>query len=187
MHPPDLYYTTELSRAFWQIRFTLEQDPWNYATQEEKKVNNPVSLRWPWAHEAHITMLNVSATCRYTGKQRTDHKNQTNVHGLVPFIVIAGDIMYRYTDREMLSRRFAETYQENHQHNTREFWQAMCPTVKPPEAYLWKGDIWLTRDRWAFWKERLIWVSEQNELLQRTRDEASMLVQLMTEIESREA
>lgn len=94
--------------------------------------------------------------------------------------------MYRYTDREMLARRFAETHQENHQHNSREYWQWLH-TSHPSQTRLWKGDVWLTRDRWAFWKERLAWISEQSELLQRTRDEANMLVQLMKEIESREA
>jgi hypothetical protein len=86
----------------------------------------------------------------------------------------------------MLFRKFEETHQEKHPHNTTEFWQSKSITVEPPEANLWKGDVWLTRDRWTFWKERLVWVSEQNELLQRSREEARMLVQLMKEIESRE-
>jgi len=114
---------------------------------------------------------------------------------MVPFLKIAGHIIYRYLDREALSRRFKETHQENHRDNTREFWQVLASEVKPTRAgpeypdacLLWHGDVWLTRDRWAFWKQRLVWISEQNELLQRTRDDALMLIQLMQEIEGREA
>lgn len=108
---------------------------------------------------------------------------QTTVHALVPFLDIAGDILYRLTDRETLYRRFI---QEPGLDAT-----AYCgyesTWLKYPAAHLWKGDIWLSRDRWAFWKERLLWISEQDELMQRTRDEARMLVQLMGEIEGRAA
>lgn len=40
-----------------------------------------------------------------------------------------------------------------------------------------------TMERWEFWKERLRWVSQQDELLERTRDDARNLIQLMQGIE----
>ncbi|EAA32620.2 hypothetical protein GE21DRAFT_6573 [Neurospora crassa] len=168
LHPPDIYYTSELSLAFSRMMLALEKDQWNYPYVRE---DGDATFRSPkdWT----ITMLN------------------TDVHALVPFLVIAGDIMYRYTDREMIARRFAEAGQENHVHNTREFWQRF--STNRSERSLWKAEKkvdqheWLTRERWAFWKKRLVWISEQTELLQRTRDEAIMLVQLMTEIEGRGA
>lgn len=49
LHPPDLECTPELHRAFRQIRLTLEQDAWNYATPLQKEKEK----------EAHISMLNV--------------------------------------------------------------------------------------------------------------------------------
>jgi hypothetical protein len=58
-HPPGLHCTMELSRAFRQILFTLEQDPWNHAPPGRQAATN---LRSPAVHEAHITMLNVGAT-----------------------------------------------------------------------------------------------------------------------------
>ncbi|KAL0471527.1 hypothetical protein QR685DRAFT_595919 [Neurospora intermedia] len=138
LHPPDIYYTSELSLAFSRMMLALEKDQWNY----------------PYT----ITMLN------------------TDVHALIPFLVIAGDIMQ---------------IKKNHVHNTREFWQRF--STNRSERSLWKAEKkvdqheWLTRERWAFWKKRLVWISEQTELSQRTRDEAIMLVQLMTEIEGRGA
>ncbi|EGZ73974.1 hypothetical protein NEUTE2DRAFT_149865 [Neurospora tetrasperma FGSC 2509] len=157
-----------LSVAFSRMILALEKDRWNYPFVRE---DGDVTIRSPkdWT----ITMLN------------------THVHALVPFLVIAGDIMYRYTDREMIVRRFAEAHQENHKDNTRESWQRY--SLFCSGRSLWKDEKkvdqheWLTRERWAFWKKRLVWISEQTELLQRTRDEAIMLVQLMTEIEGRGA
>jgi len=120
---------------------------------------------------------------------------QTNVHSMVPFLKIAGDIIYRFTDREAVLRKLQEVHQESHLQNTREWWELLRTQAKPSrpgflqftdDIFLWKGDVWLTRDRWAFWKERLIWISRQPELLQRTRDEAVMLEQLMHDIEARE-
>ena len=46
---------------------------------------------------------------------------------------------------------------------------------KYPDSDLWKGSTMFTLDRWEFWRERLRWVSEQNDLKERTRDEAQML------------
>lgn len=89
---------------------------------------------------------------------------QTNVHGLVPFFEIAGDIIYNFIDKEDLSR---------------------FNSIKHSDSDLWKGDTKFTKDRWDFWKERLRWISEQSELKQRTRDEARMLVQLLQNIEER--
>ncbi|KAJ4398822.1 hypothetical protein N0V85_006183 [Neurospora sp. IMI 360204] len=168
LHPPNIYYTTELNVAFSRMMLALEKDPWNYPGVRE---DDDVGIRSP--KDYTITTLN------------------TDVPVLVPFLVIAGDIMYRYTDREMMARRFAEAHQENHEHNTREYWQEFSSNRS--ERSLWKAEKkvdqheWLTRERWAFWKKRLVWISEQTELLQRTRDEAIMLVQLMTEIEGRGA
>lgn len=52
-----------------------------------------------------------------------NENNQTNVHGIISILKIAGHVIYRYLDRKALSQRFAETHQENHPHNTREFGQ----------------------------------------------------------------
>ena len=118
---------------------------------------------------------------------------------MAPYLKLAGHILYRYLDREALARRFAETHQENHKHNTREFWQGAASNLRPnvmkdvpeypPPILLWQGDVWLTRDRWAFWKQRLVWISQQIEpnLSQSTRDEALKLVGVMEEIEARVA
>ncbi|KAK3491766.1 hypothetical protein B0T13DRAFT_477631 [Neurospora crassa] len=168
LHSPDFYYISELGLAFSRMILALEKDLWNYPDVEE---GDEVVIR--------------------SRKDYTIATLNTDVHALVPFLVIAGDIMYRYTDREMIARRFAEAGQENHVHNTREFWQRF--STNRSERSLWKAekkvdqDEWPTRERWAFWKKRLVWISEQTELLQRTRDEAVMLVQLMTEIEGRGA
>ncbi|KAL2015290.1 hypothetical protein VTK56DRAFT_5897 [Thermocarpiscus australiensis] len=158
-HPPGLHCTVELSRALRQILFTLEQDPWNHASAERKAATN---LRSSAVHEAHITMLN------------------THVHALVPFLEIAGDIIYKFMDRDTLSCSLAQ----NDPENTRQYWLSKCRSIKRyPEADLWKGDVWMTRDRWAFWRQRLVWISGQEKLQQRTRAEASTLAQLMGRIE----
>jgi hypothetical protein len=38
-------------------------------------------------------------------------------------------------------------------------------------------------DRWEFWRERLRWISEQDEIKERTRCEARMLEKLMLSIQ----
>ncbi|KAK3396916.1 hypothetical protein B0T20DRAFT_480518 [Sordaria brevicollis] len=162
LHLPDFYYTSELSEAFASLVMTLEK-----GYDLDTSSGSALSSR-----EIEAQVLETA----------------TDVHGIIPFLVIAGDILYRYTDRDMIARRFAEAHQENHEHNTSEFWLRLWSSCS--ERFLWKeekgdGHEWLTRERWAFWKERLSWMSEQTELKQRTRDEAIMLVQVMTEIEGR--
>ena len=163
LHPPDFYYTSELSAAFASLTGTLEK---GYGLDHGS--GSAVSSR----------------------EDEEVLKTATDVHAMIPFLVIAGDIMYRYTDRDLIARRFAEAHQENHKHNTSEWWLWLWSSAS--ERSLWKeekgdGHEWLTRERWAFWKKRLLWMSEQTELKQRTRDEAIMLVQVMTEIEGRGA
>ena len=160
LHPPDFYYTSELSEAFARLFMTLEK---GYGLDSGSALSS---------REAQVL------------------KTATDVHGIIPFLVVAGDIMYRYTDRDLIARRFAAAHQENHEHNTSEYWLWLWSSGS--ERSLWKeekgdGHEWLTRERWAFWKKRLLWMSEQTELKQRTRDEAIMLVQVMTEIEGRGA
>ncbi|KAA8619431.1 hypothetical protein SMACR_09263 [Sordaria macrospora] len=160
LHPPDFYYTSELSEAFARLFMTLEK---GYGLDSGSALSS---------REAQVL------------------KTATDVHGIIPFLVIAGDIMYRYTDRDLIAWRFAAAHQENHEHNTSEYWLWLWSSGS--ERSLWKeekgdGHEWLTRERWAFWKKRLLWMSEQTELKQRTRDEAIMLVQVMTEIEGRGA
>ncbi|KUI71802.1 hypothetical protein VM1G_06968 [Cytospora mali] len=95
-------------------------------------------------HETHRTMLN------------------TNIHALVPFFEIAGDVIYSFVDKKDLS------WSDN---------------LKYLDANLWKGEIKFTKSRWDFWKDRLQWVFEQGELKQRTRDEARLLAETMKTIE----
>lgn len=160
LHPPDFYYTSELSAAFASLTRTLEK---GYGLDDGSTLSS---------REDEVL------------------KTATDVHAMIPFLVIAGDIMYRYTDRNLIARRFAEAHQENHEDNTSEQWLRLWSSAS--KRSLWKeekgdGHEWLTRERWAFWKKRLLWISEQTELKQRTRDEAVMLVQVMTEIEGRGA
>lgn len=39
--------------------------------------------------------------------------------------------------------------------------------------------------RWVFWKQRLRWISERDELTERTRHEALMIEQLMQSVEQK--
>lgn len=86
------------------------------------------------------------------------------MHALVPFIQIAGHIIFRFIGRKDLSG-----------------FESM--KSKYPDSNLWKGDTMFSLDRWEFWKERLRWISEQDELKERTRDEARMLERLMQRIQ----
>ncbi|CAI7648031.1 unnamed protein product [Penicillium glandicola] len=87
-----------------------------------------------------------------------------NVHGLVPFFEIVGHIIFSFMDKKDLSA---------------------FDSLKYADSNLWKGDAMFSMDRWQFWKERLRWISEQNELNKRTRDEAKMLEQLMQDIQNK--
>jgi hypothetical protein len=84
------------------------------------------------------------------------------VHALVPFIQIAGHIISGFIGRKDLS-----------------WWESM----KYPDSNLWKGDTMFSLHRWEFWRERLRWISEQDELKERTRCEARMLEKLMLSIQ----
>ncbi|KAL2022137.1 hypothetical protein VTK56DRAFT_5966 [Thermocarpiscus australiensis] len=78
MHPPKVTRSHELSVAFRNIVFALELDPWNHAPPGRLPPSD-VSSGMLWGRqvsEQYITMLN------------------TNVHALVPFFDIAGDIIY---------------------------------------------------------------------------------------------
>jgi len=105
------------------------------------------------------------------------------VHALVPYFDIAGDIIYEWTNQKTRIHKFRP---DEYAKGSKEYLRSKCACLKSahPEADLWKGDEWVTRARWAFWRERLVWVSEQTELMQRTRDEATMLVQMMKNIET---
>lgn len=92
----------------------------------------------------------------------THNKIQTDVHLMVPYFEIAGHIIFEFVGKRDLS---------------------LLATIKSPKCDLWKGDSMFTMERWELWKERLRWVSEQDELLERTRDDARNLVRLMQGIE----
>ncbi|KAJ9214706.1 hypothetical protein DTO166G4_3762 [Paecilomyces variotii] len=86
----------------------------------------------------------------------------TDVHLMVPYFEIAGHIIFEFVGKRDLS---------------------LLATIKSTKCDLWKGDSMFTMERWEFWKDRLRWVSEQDELLERTRDDARNLIQLMQGIE----
>ncbi|KAK3900846.1 hypothetical protein C8A05DRAFT_45396 [Staphylotrichum tortipilum] len=115
-----------------------------------------------------------------------DPWNHTNVHALVPFIDIAGDVIYEWTDGRTQLRKFNPG---GHPKGSVEYRHAQLPCIKGrhPEADLWDTDERVTRERWGFWKARLVWVSSQGELMQRTRDEATTVVRMMEDIERRAA
>lgn len=52
-----------------------------------------------------------------------------------------------------------------------------------PDSNLWKRKPRFSKERWAFWKEQLGWIAQQEPLLQNARDSAAMLVKCMDEIE----
>lgn len=81
---------------------------------------------------------------------------------MVPFFEIAGSIIFKFLGRKDLSQTGAN---------------------KKTDWNLWRGDSSFSRERWDFWKERLQWISEQNELMERTRDDAQKLVKIMHSIE----
>jgi hypothetical protein len=56
---------------------------------------------------------------------------------------------------------------------------------KYPNSCLWDGESQLSMRRWEFWKQRLRWISERDELTERTRHEALMIEQLMQNIEQK--
>ena len=55
--------------------------------------------------------------------------------------------------------------------------------LKYPDSNLWYGKPRYSKERWAFWKERLEWISQQEELLKNTRDISHMIVNSMEAIE----
>lgn len=81
---------------------------------------------------------------------------------MVPFLEIAGHIIFGFVGKKDLS---------------------LLEKLKLSCSNLWHGDSSFSMDRWEFWKKRLRWVSEQDELMERTRVDARKLVQLMQEIE----
>ncbi|KAF9249958.1 hypothetical protein DTO006G1_5917 [Penicillium roqueforti] len=86
----------------------------------------------------------------------------TDVHAMVPFFEIAGSIIFKFVGKKDLT---------------------LAEANKKPDWNLWKGDSSFSKERWDFWKERLQWISEQNELMERTRDDAQKLVEIMHSIE----
>ncbi|KAJ5773016.1 hypothetical protein N7457_007912 [Penicillium paradoxum] len=87
-----------------------------------------------------------------------------DVHALVPFLEISGDVIFSLMDQCDLS---------------------MVELPKSSDHNLWNGDSNFSMARWEFWKERLRWIGEQNELMEMTRYEAHRMVQLMHDIEQR--
>lgn len=70
LHPPDMVYTSELSRVFAQIRRALEYDAWNYATAEEKQMDlSRTHLSGGLYDWCNITTLNVS-NCSHRFQKR---------------------------------------------------------------------------------------------------------------------
>jgi Protein of unknown function (DUF3632). len=80
---------------------------------------------------------------------------------MVPFFEIAGSII-------------SSSREEGH---------LQTGATKKTDWNLWRGDSSFSRERWDFWKERLQWISEQTELMERTRDDAQNLVKIMHSIE----
>ncbi|KAJ5730577.1 uncharacterized protein N7483_005085 [Penicillium malachiteum] len=107
----------------------------------------------PWNY-ANISRLDVP----------TDHMQMLNsdVHGMVPFFEVSGHIIFRFLGKYDLSA---------------------IEKLNLPECNLWEGDSSFSMERWEFWKTRLRWVSEQDGLLEITRDDARKIVHLMQEIE----
>ncbi|OQE07866.1 hypothetical protein PENVUL_c012G01548 [Penicillium vulpinum] len=128
--------------------FALEQDPWNHGPV-------PLPPRSPSFLQCHHLVDGRVAT-NYIPMLNTD------VHAMVPFLEIAGSIIFKFVGKKDLS--FAEAN-------------------KKPDWNLWKGDSSFSKERWDFWKERLQWISEQNGLMERTRDDAQKLVELIYSIE----
>jgi hypothetical protein len=81
---------------------------------------------------------------------------------MVPFFDIAGHIIFGFMGNKDLS---------------------LPEKLKLSDANLWHGDSSLSMERWEFWKQRLRWISEQDELMERTRADARKVVQLMQGIE----
>lgn len=81
---------------------------------------------------------------------------------MVPFFEIAGHIIFRFVGKRDLS---------------------LLEQLKKSDSNLWYGDSLFSLERWGFWKTRLRWISEQDELMERTRADAQKIVQLMQEIE----
>lgn len=188
MHPPEETRSLELSRAFRNVVYALELDPWNHAPPERlppEEVMSPIPW-WTLVSEQYITMLNVSARHAQTDDRLLTSLIgiETNVHALVPLFDIAGDVIYEWTDHKTKITKFTLG---KYPTGSKEYWRTWFACIKSnhPKADLWNGDEWVTRARWAFWRERLVWISAQTELMKRTRDEAAMLVQMMKDIENR--
>ena len=84
---------------------------------------------------------------------------------MVPYIEIAGPIIFSFVGKRDLS---------------------LLEALKLKGCNLWQGDSSFSMERWEFWKKRLQWMSEQEELLEGTRADARKLVQLMQEIEQQD-
>ncbi|KAJ6016211.1 hypothetical protein N7540_010802 [Penicillium herquei] len=94
----------------------------------------------------------------------TDYIQMLNsdVHGMVPFFETSGHILFGFLGKYDLSA---------------------LEQLKLPGCNLWEGDSSFTIQRWEFWKTRLRWVSEQDELMESTRDDARKIVHIMQQIE----
>ncbi|KAJ6099731.1 hypothetical protein N7467_001266 [Penicillium canescens] len=135
-------------RAFRYITFALEQDPWDHAPP-----------RPPKTPKEELKRLGL----RDTSFVPTDYILMLNgdVHGIVPFFEIAGNIIFHFIDKVDIA------------------WMEK----KLPNSNLWKGSSLFTMDRWEFWKDRLRWIGQKSELMERTREDAERLIRIMQNIQ----
>ncbi|KAK5807094.1 hypothetical protein VI817_001352 [Penicillium citrinum] len=112
----------------------------------------------PWNHTP------VLSYSRYNNRYGTGHIQMlnTDIRGLAPYIEISGPVLFQFLGRSDLSSLEA---------------------VKLPDSNLWKGNSLFSMQRWQFWKQRLVWISKQDELMDSTRGLAARLVISMQEIE----
>ncbi|KAJ5707575.1 hypothetical protein N7488_007376 [Penicillium malachiteum] len=94
----------------------------------------------------------------------TDHIQMLNsdVHYMAPLFEVCGQVIFGFIGKYDLS---------------------VVEQLKLPGCNLWQGDSSFSMERWGFWKTRLRWISEQDKLMERTRDDARRIVHLMQETE----
>lgn len=83
-----------------------------------------------------------------------------------------------YNDKE-LSPEEVEAYHARNKENK----QYPGPIYKYDNADLWHGNPGFSKERWAFWKERLGWIALQDEFRDQTRKVAQRLIRCMEQIE----
>ncbi|KAJ5403996.1 hypothetical protein N7509_003867 [Penicillium cosmopolitanum] len=112
----------------------------------------------PWNHTPRLPYSRHDKRNAYGHIQMLN----TDLRCLSPFIEISGSVLFYFLDRKDLTSLEA---------------------LKLPNSNLWKGDSLFTMQRWQFWKERLLWISKQDELMNLTRELAAKLVRSMQNIE----